>query len=79
MLENATGLKFSVVPHLVHLFGPLFQFWISILKAPNWPETLKMQKKNFIKYGALKIEIQKTGKGVQMNALGEVPHKIWAL
>ena len=27
MLENATALKFGVVPRLVHLFGPLNQFF----------------------------------------------------
>ena len=30
-------------------------------------------------FGAFKMEIQKNGGGVQINALGEVPHQIWAM
>ena len=40
VLESATGLKFGVAPHLIHLFGPLHQFF----KFPSLrPQTIKKQ------------------------------------
>ena len=48
MLESATGLKFGVVPYLVHLFGPLHQFFEFQSLKPHTEEFIKSLKKKFL-------------------------------